>query len=134
MKIQANIYCIILLFLLFPGISLAKNQFDFNNNTPKIATYYSAKGLTFDSVLLPRLTESSFSWIRNDAIRKRLLFVGIARATQWAYLSTVTEKESSEFDILKKAERNGDLVIQYKDTISSGSYYKETEEDEFSVL
>jgi len=30
-------------------------DFEFGNMIPKIATYHSAKGLTFDSILLPRL-------------------------------------------------------------------------------
>lgn len=51
---------------------------DFDNLTPKIASYHSAKGLTFDCVLLPRLCESAFPRFRGDA-RRRLLFVGIAR-------------------------------------------------------
>jgi superfamily I DNA/RNA helicase len=85
---------------------------DFGNAMPKIATYYSAKGLTFDSVLLPRLTESSFSWI-DEATRLRLFFVGIARATQWVYLSTVKGKEFSEIKTVQDAEMNGHLTLQH---------------------
>ena len=79
---------------------------DFGNAMPKIATYYSAKGLTFDSVLLPRLTESSFSWIE-DSTRMRLFFVGIARATQWVYLSTVKGKEFSEIKVIHVQKKMG---------------------------
>ena len=56
----------------------------FNNLLPKIATFYQAKGLTFDSVILPRLTEKAFFHVSRD-LMKRMMFVGIARATQWVY-------------------------------------------------
>ena len=103
---------------------------------PKIATYYSAKGLTFDSVLLPRLTESSFSWIE-DSTRIRLFFVGIARATQWVYLSTVKGKEFSEIKIIHDAETNGHLTLQhtydFKQKVAAEPQ-GENIEDEFSLL
>jgi superfamily I DNA/RNA helicase len=109
---------------------------DFGNATPKIATYYSAKGLTFDSVFLPRLTESSFSWI-GDSIRLRLFFVGIARATQWVYLSTVKGKEFSEIKVLRDAEKNGNLTLQHTFNFNQESTQKprsEDFEDDFSLL
>ena len=37
-----------------------KQALDFNSDRPKVIPYPSGKGLTFDSVLLPRLTEKSF--------------------------------------------------------------------------
>ena len=103
---------------------------------PKIATYYSAKGLTFDSVLLPRLTESSFSWIE-DSTRMRLFFVGIARATQWVYLSTVKGKEFSEIKVIHDAETNGHLTLQHTYDFNQESTQKprsEDFEDDFSLL
>lgn len=109
---------------------------DFGNAMPKIATYYSAKGLTFDSVLLPRLTESSFSWI-DDATRLRLFFVGIARATQWVYLSTVQGKEFSEIKTIHNAETNGHLTLQDSyDFIQKdkSEYQEENVDDDFSLL
>jgi superfamily I DNA/RNA helicase len=87
-------------------------DFEFGNMTPKIATYHSAKGLTFDSVLLPRLINNSFQWINDDDLRKRMIFVGIARATQWVYLSTETGREIADMNILRTAERNHHLTIQ----------------------
>ena len=65
----------------------AQDDLDFNSDTPKVITYHSAKGLTFDAVLLPRLTPSSFSAFSPERI-ERLLFVALTRATRWAYLST----------------------------------------------
>jgi len=112
----------------FRGIEVAC---DFGNNVPKIATFHMAKGLTFDSVLMPRLIERSFPWVRGVA-RQRILFVGIARATQWVYLSTINNYEISEMEILRKAEAEGHLVIQERDDFRARE--EEPEDDDFSVL
>lgn len=64
-----------------------QDDLNFASETPKVITYHSAKGLTFDSVLLPRLTPRSFPACSPERI-ERLLFVAITRATRWAYLST----------------------------------------------
>ena len=113
------------------------NSYDFGNSLPKIVTYFSAKGLTFDSVLLPRWTVSAFSWIEGDGLRSRLFFVGIARATQWVYLSSVEDREFSEMEIIRKAENAGHVTVQYISDIGIidpkiGS--DKNFEDEFSVL
>ncbi len=52
-----------------------------------IFTYHSAKGLVFDSVLLPHVWEGAFRHGDNSAW-ERLLFVGITRARKWVYIST----------------------------------------------
>lgn len=64
-----------------------QDDLKFASDTPKVITYHSAKGLTFDSVLLPRLTPRSFPASTPERI-ERLLFVALTRATRWAYLST----------------------------------------------
>jgi len=64
---------------------------DFGTDRPKVMTYHSAKGLTFDTVLLPRLTGTSF-FNMSDARIERLLFVGVTRAVRWVYLSTTQGK------------------------------------------
>lgn len=64
-----------------------QDDLNFASDTPKVITYHSAKGLTFDSVLLPRLTPKSFPASTPERI-ERLMFVAITRATRWAYLST----------------------------------------------
>jgi len=87
-------------------------NFDFGNNLPKIATYHSAKGLTFDSVLMPKITASAFDNISDSGLRQRMLFVGIARATQWVYLSTIKGQELEEFSLLKDAAVKNHLTIQ----------------------
>jgi superfamily I DNA/RNA helicase len=123
----------------------------FANVVPKIATFYMAKGLTFDSVLLPRLTEKAYYWTKRDQ-RGRILFVGIARATQWVYLSTVEASEFQEMAVLREAGKNGHLTIQTSGAWKSGGQDraagrkkgeqdnqkgrqgKKPEDDEFSVL
>jgi len=60
---------------------------DFTSNRPKLMSYHSAKGLTFDSVLMPRLLDSSFRRVSAERL-ERLVFVALTRATKWAYLST----------------------------------------------
>lgn len=70
------------------GIEVETQQnLDFGSCRPKLITFHSAKGLTFDSVLLPRLTSDSFPRVNLERIR-RLLFVAATRATRWVYLST----------------------------------------------
>ncbi len=63
------------------------NDLDFTTDKPKLMPYHSAKGLTFDSVILPRLTPRSFGTMSTDRI-KHLLFVGITRAIKWAAMIT----------------------------------------------
>ena len=83
----------------------------FDNLVPKIANFYQAKGLTFDSVFLPRLTDKAYSWTRPDQL-KRMMFVGIARATQWVYLSTVEGQEFGGWGALEEAATQGHLIVQ----------------------
>ena len=83
----------------------------FDNAVPKIATFFQAKGLTFDSVLIPRLTVKAFYYFNREII-KRMLFVGIARATQWVYLSTIEWQEFQEMDKLTEAVALGHLTMQ----------------------
>ena len=84
---------------------------NFGSVRPKISTYHSAKGLTFDSVLMPRLVDRSFPWVTGSS-RQRMLFVGIARARKWAYLSTVRGDEFAEMDVIRKAAEDGRIILQ----------------------
>jgi superfamily I DNA/RNA helicase len=61
---------------------------DFESDRPKILTYHGAKGLPFDTVLLPRWGRPAFVQPSKEQLRK-LLFVGITRASNWAFLSGV---------------------------------------------
>jgi hypothetical protein len=84
--------------------------YDFGNTVPKIVTYSAAKGMIFDSVFLPGLTEDSFYHLKHRE-RQRILFMGIARARQWVYLSAVKGKEFKEINILRAAAADGRLLI-----------------------
>ena len=93
------------------GLSVDDPPLNFGSPVPKISTYHSAKGLTFDSVLMPRLVDRSFPWV-HGAARHRMLFVGIARATQWAYVSTVKGDEFAEMELIRQAQAEGRITLQ----------------------
>ena len=84
---------------------------DFDTSRPKLLTYHSAKGLTFDTVLMPRLTTRSFPDISEERI-DRLLFVGITRATKWIYMSTTSGKELPSLSKLEPLVATRHLVVQ----------------------
>ena len=84
---------------------------DFDSLTPIIASYHNAKGLTFDCVLMPKLVENNFKRVTGER-RRRLLLVGITRATQWVYLSTVRGWELGDHEIFRQASASGDLFIK----------------------
>ena len=83
---------------------------DFTTDLPKVLTYHSAKGLTFDTVLLPRLVPGSFPKMDSSRLN-RLLFVAISRATRWVYMSTDSRSEFAPLKSLRAAEA-GWLTIQ----------------------
>lgn len=58
---------------------------DFSSDLVKVMPFHGAKGLTFDSVLLPRLAPTDF-FAPGEAALRRLLFVGVTRARSWVYL------------------------------------------------
>ncbi|HOJ32992.1 MAG TPA: 3'-5' exonuclease [Candidatus Hydrogenedentes bacterium] len=74
-----------------------QNALDFTSSRPKLMTYHSAKGLMFDSVLLPCL---SLEYFPNKSLEEltHLLFVAITRASRWVYLST---SEDAVFPLLQ---------------------------------
>lgn len=67
------------------------NVHDFASSRPKLMSYHSAKGLTFDSIFMPGLTQGLFPHTQGDRLQ-RLLFVAITRATKWCYISTPADK------------------------------------------
>jgi superfamily I DNA/RNA helicase len=91
-----------------------QENLDFSSSRPKLITYASAKGLTFDSVLLPRLVPESFPRMSHERMQ-RLLFVAITRATNWVYLST---NEGNELPLLQALQP---LVAERVLTIQSAS-------------
>lgn len=62
---------------------------NFTTDLPKVLTYHGAKGLTFDTVFLPRLTRKSFNLFRDDLLLN-MLFVGVTRAVRWVQMSTTS--------------------------------------------
>ena len=100
-------------------------KMDFQNDIPKIMPYHSAKGLTFDTVLLPRLVRSSFPRISDSRIMK-LLFVGITRATKWVYMSSRQEGMIPALENLMPLEKTKVLTIQRGPGIAAQSSDIET--------
>ncbi len=86
-------------------------EYDFSSDRPKLMTYHGAKGLTFDTVLLPRLVPKSFPKLDRHRI-ERLLFVGVARATKWVYMSAVEGEELPSLRRVYPLEEQGVLTIQ----------------------
>jgi len=86
-------------------------EFDFSTDFPKIMPFHSAKGLTFETVLMPRLEPKWFAQLSESRI-ERLLFVGITRATKWVYISTIGNSRFSPLEKLAAAESKGCLTVQ----------------------
>jgi superfamily I DNA/RNA helicase len=84
---------------------------DFSSDRPKLLPYHSAKGLTFDTVIMPRLLTGSFRHMSQERIR-RILFVGISRATGWVYLSTERQDGFEPLQLLDPLGQRGVLTIQ----------------------
>jgi superfamily I DNA/RNA helicase len=97
---------------------------DFNSDRPKLLTYHSAKGLTFDTVCLPRLVSRSFS--QTDDRVKKLLFVGVTRATQWVYLSGVSGSLISPLVALLDLEDAGKITVRRSSAGLFGSLEPDT--------
>ncbi|HEY3382618.1 MAG TPA: 3'-5' exonuclease [Vicinamibacterales bacterium] len=91
-----------------------QEEADFSSDLPKLITYHSAKGLTFDTVLLPRLVGRSFPYLTDRRLAS-LLFVGVTRAVKWVYMST-TEDGQQLRSVLERviplADGGGPLVVQ----------------------
>ncbi|MCI0460821.1 MAG: AAA family ATPase [Gemmataceae bacterium] len=103
--------------------SWRKNQtlpgLDFTSDLPKLTTYHSAKGLTFDSVILPRLVPSSFD--SRGVPVSNVLFVGVTRATKWVFMSTTAGRELPVLGELRALEKEGKLAVKTKDDYFGGS-------------
>ncbi len=79
--------------------------YDFSTDRPKIMTYQSARGLTFDTVLLPRLSTGHFRGIIASKI-SMFLFLGITRAVRWVYLSAIRNQPISPIRSLNQLEQH----------------------------
>jgi len=113
----------------------ADNCFDFSTPYPKIMPYPSAKGLTFDSVLIPRLVPRYFSGLTEDRAYN-MLFVAVSRATKWVYMSTVRAAELKFFKGVVELEATKELTIRRSelepDLFRQGMKDKAAEEDDES--
>ncbi len=104
-------------------------ELDFNSDLPKLMTYHSIKGLTFDTVIMPRLVGNSFYNIQSER-RNRLLFVGITRATKWVYLSTIENSEMEELKPLTDKNSCEFLAIQNGSDLGSGNIHPKEKSDD----
>ncbi|NCD15974.1 MAG: hypothetical protein EOL91_01425 [Actinobacteria bacterium] len=78
---------------------------------PIVLTYHSAKGLTVDDVFLPGLTNVAFRHRGGAAASiETMLFVGITRATRWAWLGTRAEDALDELERLESAVQRRTLL------------------------
>jgi superfamily I DNA/RNA helicase len=85
---------------------------DFSTPLPKLMPYPSAKGLTFDTVLMPRLIPGLFGKIEFERL-ERWLFVGITRATQWVYFSTINDNRFMFLDRFQALESEKQVAIKF---------------------
>lgn len=88
----------------------APAEADFNALTPKILTVFSAKGLSFDTVLIPRITRQHYAHAATRA--EQMLFVACTRAREWVCLSTVRGSEIRELRQLENLASAGHLIEQ----------------------
>jgi superfamily I DNA/RNA helicase len=84
---------------------------DFMTAFPKIMPYPSAKGLTFDSVLIPRLVRKYYGNNLEDLVYK-MLFVAITRATKWVYMSTINAADLKLFKGIAELTRTNEITVR----------------------
>ena len=84
---------------------------DFGTPLPKLMPYPSSKGLTFDTVLMPRLNRGFVKKIDPDRL-ERWLFVGITRATRWFYVSTTDGENALFLERFRELERRKQMTVQ----------------------
>ena len=70
-----------------------------------------AKGLTFETLLMPRLVSKSFTRETDDLI-ERLLFVGITRAMTRVYLSSTDPGSLATLGKVREAQHTGSLAVR----------------------
>ncbi|WP_297211599.1 MULTISPECIES: UvrD-helicase domain-containing protein [Thermodesulfovibrio] len=88
-----------------------EGSYNFNSHQPKILTFHGAKGLTFDTIIIPRLVNKSFQRFNEQEIT-RLLFVGITRAEKWVALLSNKKNGLPQLYKLNTLAQQGFLTIQ----------------------
>lgn len=96
---------------------------DFQSELPKLMTYYGAKGMTFDTVLMPRLVRSSFMQFKPERL-ENLLFVGITRATRWVYMSTIERSMPLAVARLANLEGEEAFTVERQSPLLPGLFSK----------
>ncbi len=84
---------------------------DFSTQKPKLMPYPSAKGLTVDSILMPRLINRGFGHM-SEARITRWLFVGSSRASRWVFMSTTEADSLSALSRLEPLAAEGAIEVQ----------------------
>lgn len=102
---------------------------DFGDPRPKVLTYHEAKGLTFDSVFLPRLDNRAFT----DRLLTRMLpmmFVGVSRAVKWVCLSTSEGRMIPVVQKIVDSPAVEYVVVQRATAKPSGELDQSTDDEE----
>jgi len=87
-----------------------RRELTFGDSRPVVLTYHSAKGLTVDCVLLPFLTNKAFKGVPDAGQRKRILFVGVTRATHWVWLGTDPDDAIDELTLVEPLLRRQSMT------------------------
>jgi len=94
------------------GVSVVEverfGKVNFNELSPKVLTVHSAKGLTFDTVLMPEIAPRWYNPSKQPV--EPLLFVGITRARNWVCLLTTRGREIAELSRLQSLIDEGVLI------------------------
>lgn len=109
---------------------------NFSSNLPKLLSFHGAKGLTFDTVLIPRLVKAYYKKLDTQEI-DRLLFVGMTRARKWLYLSTCGENPIDQVLKAELMEELGSITVQScidADDNEDESEYQRAEDDDLLDL
>lgn len=112
---------------------------DFRSGSPKLMAFPSSKGLTFDTVLMPRWNRE-FLEKRHTDLLERWLFVGITRATRWICVSTTDGEDTLFLDQFRELERQKQMTIQQSsdrppaEGASRANVDRADEEDELADL
>jgi superfamily I DNA/RNA helicase len=110
------------------------NLSDFADESPKLLSYENARGLSFDTVILPNLTTKTFADIPDLEI-KRMLFTGITRATKWVFISALKDQMLPLLRPLVALSAHGLLNIQQAATPNyQQNTYSESEPDLTDIL
>lgn len=98
------------------GSSYGSLQRIYDTNLITVMTYHSVKGLDFNTVFLPELTEGMKLW-GNSAIERRLFFVALTRARKELFLSYYGQPHDfvrliPDFTVVKVDDPGVNQIIQ----------------------